>query len=322
VTVLEIIQRSSEFLARKGVESPRLQVELMLSEVLQLPRLKLYLNFDRVLAEPEVVRLREMVTRRGEREPLQHILGTACFLGLDFAVNRSVLVPRPETELLALEACQRIRAIIESGSRPAVLDIGTGSGCLAITLAVKCPEAIVHAVDVSEVALDVARSNAARHGVSERIKFAQSDLFAALRRDLESPITDSAAARGPSGLAPGRTPLVRSRSAVAPELRFDVIVSNPPYIPTPTLGTLQPEVRAYDPTVALDGGADGLEFYRRLASEAPGFLSPEGVFLAEFGDDQQDQVRAIFEARQWRIESLLPDLAGKLRIIIARRPLC
>ena len=285
MTVLEVIQRSSEFLARKGVDSPRLQVELMLAELLQLPRLKLYLDFERVLTDPQLTALRAMVKRRADREPLQHILGSACFCGLNFAVSPAVLIPRPETELLAERAWHHLQRLAERRElRRSVLDVGTGSGCLAITLAVKCPDVTVHAVDISEAALDVAVSNAKRHGVLDRVHFQQSDLFA----------------------------------AVPKELRFDLIVTNPPYIATSELDTLQPEVRNYDPGLALDGGVDGLAFYRRLASEAPARLNSQGTLMAEFGDNQAEPVAEIFRSHGWTIDELARDLAGNLRIIIAR----
>src|SRR5262249_53687755 len=148
MTVLDAIQRSSEFLAKKGVESPRLQVELLLAHLLQLPRLKLYLNFERLLTEEETNRLREMVQRRGTREPLQHIVGSTSFCGLEFTVSRDVLVPRPETEVLAERAWKFLEQLDRVTPR-AVLDVGTGSGCLAVTLAVKCRAAQVHASDIS-----------------------------------------------------------------------------------------------------------------------------------------------------------------------------
>jgi release factor glutamine methyltransferase len=289
MTVLEVIQRSSEFLARKGVESPRLQVELLLAHVLQLPRLKLYLNFDRKLTEVEAGQLREMVQRRGEREPLQHIIGSTSFCGFEFAVTRDVLVPRPETELLAERAWQHLDMLINGTANPdggpAVLDIGTGCGCLAITLAVKRPTVRVHATDISAPALSLARANSQRYGVAERVVFYCGDLLAAL----------------PAGL------------------KFDVIVSNPPYISTKEIETLQPEVRAHDPRAALDGGPDGLLFYRRLAREAPAYLAEDGLVMAEFGDDQDKAVAAIFVEAGWEVREIVRDLAGKSRIIVAGR---
>jgi len=286
VKLLEVINRSAEFLARKGVDSPRLQVELLLAHLLQLPRLKLYLNFERELTTAQLDELRQWVTRRSEREPLQHIIGTTSFCGLEFAVNSSVLIPRPETESLAEQAWQYLLGPASGGSPRRAIDVGTGSGCLAVTLAVKCPEMLFDAVDQSSAALEVARQNAVRHGVLERIDFYKSDLFAG---------------------AP------KNRS-------FELAVSNPPYIPGKEIDALQPEVRKYDPRLALDGGEDGLEIYRRLAAETPEFLAPNGVFMGEFGDDQERQVAALFEQRNWRVEQLLPDLSGKPRIIVAHRP--
>src|SRR4030095_11722712 len=159
MTVLDAIQRSTEFLARKGVESPRLQVELLLAHVLQLPRLKLYLNFERKLTRKETEQVRAMVKRRGEREPLQHIVGSTSFCGLEFIVSRDALVPRPETEVLAEIAWH----LLEKDGKCNVLDIGTGTGCLAVTLAIKSSVAQIHATDLSAAALALARANAERH---------------------------------------------------------------------------------------------------------------------------------------------------------------
>jgi release factor glutamine methyltransferase len=282
VTVLEGIQKSAEFLAKKAVESPRLQAELLLAHILKLPRMKLYLNFERVLAAAEVDGLRELVKRRGQREPLQHITGSTSFCGLEIAVNRHVLVPRPETELLA-EAGWNFLSTINSPLSTA-LDFGTGSGCLAIALATKCPKAKVFALDVSTDALALARQNAVANKVGDRIEFLQSDRFAAL-----------------------------------PEtIRFDLIISNPPYIPSAEIESLEPEVRDHDPRAALDGGADGLDFYRLLAADARKFLKTGGKIMLEFGDGQADAIRKIFENQNWVVEAIQPDYNQRQRILIAR----
>src|SRR6059036_1859341 len=174
MTVLEAIQRSTEFLARKGVESPRLQTELLLAHLLKLPRLQLYLNFERSLTGQEVEALREMVKRRGQREPLQFIVGSTSFCGLEITVNRHVLIPRPETELLAERGWQFLNQLatldVSTPQPSTVLDFGTGSGCLAIALAFNCPSAHVYALDASAEALEIARQNVKRHGLIERIK--------------------------------------------------------------------------------------------------------------------------------------------------------
>lgn len=286
MTVLETIQRGSDFLARRGVESARLEMELLLAHVLGLPRLKLYLDFERVVTEEQTSLLRALVKRRAEREPLQYILGTACFCGLDMTVDRRVLVPRPETELLAERAWEFLgRWGPEPGVMPEVLDFGTGSGCLAVVLAVKCPAARVHALDISSAALQVAGENAGRHGVSARIAFHQGDGLGAL---------------------PER-------------LRFDLIVANPPYIAHGELEALPPEVRDHEPRLALDGGPDGLDFYRRLAVEAGGRLAGEGRLMAELGAGQAEAVGGLFRAAGWGVEAVEKDYAGLERIFVARR---
>jgi len=281
VTILEVIQRSAEFLGQRGVDSPRLQIELLLAHVLRVPRLRLYLNFERTLTEPELAQLRELVRRRAAREPLQHLLGSTSFCGLEFEVNRDVLIPRPETELLAERAWQQLSTFNLQPST--ALDFGTGSGCLAVTIAVKCPAARVTALDISGAALTVARRNAARHGVGDRVSFVESDGFSALNG----------------------------------ESLCDLVVANPPYIATDEIATLQPEVREFDPRPALDGGADGLDFYRRLAAEAGSFLSGHGKIMLEFGDGQTEAIKSLFEAQKWIVESVENDYTQRPRFLIA-----
>jgi len=300
VTVLEVIQKSAEFLAKKGVESPRLQTELLLAHVLKLPRMKLYLNFERILTPAELDGVRELVKRRGQREPLQHITGSTSFCGLEMTVNRSVLVPRPETELLVEAGWEFLgnhstlniqRSTPNSKntgseiSASSALDFGTGSGCIAIALAVKCPAARVVALDASPEALLVAKENVGRNNVTDRIELVHGDGFATL----------------PGGA------------------KFDLIISNPPYIPSAEIATLQPEVRDFDPRAALDGGADGLDFYRRLAKEGIPFLKSEGRIMLEFGDGQAADVAKIFESQGWVVEAVREDYTKRPRILIAGR---
>jgi release factor glutamine methyltransferase len=300
VTVLEVIQRSAEFLAKKGVETPRLQAELLLAHVLKLPRMQLYLNFDRALTPVEQDALRELVKRRGQREPLQHIVGSTSFCGLEMAVDRNVLIPRPETELLAEQGwifLGQLSAVYieESGGTPSimaeherrlsVLDFGTGSGCVAIALAVRCATAQVVALDIVPEALEMARENAARHGVLERIRFV---------------------------LGNGLSALPRAQA-------FDLIVANPPYIATVELNELQPEVRDYDPPRALDGGPDGLDFYRHLAAEAGCFLRTGGKIMLEFGDGQEERVADLFRSENWIVERVVEDYTQRPRILIAQK---
>jgi len=283
VTVLEVIQRSTDFLAKKGVDAPRLQAELLLAHVLQVPRLKLYLSFERTLFQPEVETVRGLVKRRGAREPLQHIVGSTSFCGLEIKVNRHVFVPRPETERLAEHAWKYLASL---GPPPLpVLDFGTGSGCIAVTLAAKCPHLDVHALDVSPEALTVARENSRLNGVDARIQFHAGDGFASLEA----------------------------------QLSFSLIVSNPPYVPTADIDVLAPEVRNHDPRIALDGGRDGLDFYRKLAGEGRGRLRPDGRIMVEMGDGQEERLREMFVQHKWIVESIEPDYNGRPRILTARR---
>ena len=298
MTVLEAIQKSADFLGKKNVESPRLQVELLLAHLLKLPRMKLYLNFERVLTATETDSLRELVKRRGQREPLQHITGSTSFCGYEIAVNRHALVPRPETELLAELGWQffnregRRVGDPNSGTAtrhpsqdiPTALDFGTGTGCIAIALAAKCPGAKITAIDVSTDALALAKENAARNKVAERIEFLQGDGF----------------------------------TAFAADSKFDLIMSNPPYIPTAEIETLQTEVRDFDPRAALDGGADGLDFYRMLAAQAKQFLKPDGKIMLEFGDGQADAIKRIFENEKWIVEAVKEDYSQRERILTAK----
>ena len=323
MTVLEAIQKSADFLAKKGVESPRLQIELLLAHLLKLPRMNLYLNFERTLAPAETDALRELVRRRGQREPLQHIIGSTSFCGLEIAVNRHALVPRPETELLAelgweflnqhsegrVPRASNLKKEDGDSYNPSLraLDFGTGTGCIAIALAVKCPAAKITATDVSTDALALAKENAAKNNVAERIDFLQSDGFAALTERW-----------GESPREPGKDVPNCGSPGVSPH-QFNLIISNPPYVPSVEIATLQPEVRDFDPRGALDGGTDGLDFYRLIASQAVAFLKPGGKVMLEFGDGQAGAIRQIFENEKWIVEAVKEDYSQRARILIVRR---
>lgn len=264
--LLEVLRATERYLSDRGVDSPRLNAEHLLAHALGLKRMELYLQFDRPLTEPERAPLREMVKRRGAREPLQHILGTAEFHGRSFLSDPRALVPRPETEQLVELALELAKA----HASPALLDLGTGSGVIALTLALELPAAALHATDLSPDALALAADNAARHQLTGRIRFTQTDL-----------------------LPPDET-------------KFDLILANLPYIPTAEIATLSPEVR-HDPATALDGGADGLDLIRRLIAEAPARLAPGGALLLEIGAGQADAVNALLSALKYRDISLRPD---------------
>jgi release factor glutamine methyltransferase len=304
VTVLEAIQKSTDFLGKRNVESPRLQTELLLAHLLKMPRMKLYLNFERALTTPETDAFRELIKRRSQREPLQHIVGSTSFCGYEIAVNRHVLVPRPETELLAELGWQFLTNF--TPQPPTALDFCTGSGCIAIALAAKCPDAKIVATDISADALALAEENASQNKVAERIQFLQGDGFAALKDRWGERPREPGLANGQNG-SPGVSPH-----------QFDLIASNPPYIPSAEIATLQPEVRDFDPRIALDGGADGLEFYRRLASQSKAFLKADGRIMVEFGDGQAEAIQKIFETEKWIVEAVKEDYSHRARILVAR----
>jgi release factor glutamine methyltransferase len=283
VTVLEVIQRSAAFLAGKGVESPRRNIEEILAQVLGMPRLNLYLSFEKTLTDSQLEVVRGMLRRRARREPLQHVLGSAAFCGLILRCTPDALVPRPETELLAEKARDFLCGIQEGA--PLALDLGTGSGCLAIMLAREVQSLRVHAVDLSEQALVLARANAATCGVAERVQFLLGDGFAPL----------------------------------SPGALYDLVVSNPPYVPSGEIAALQPEVRDYDPRLALDGGPDGLVFYRRLAREAGAWVKPDGRVMMEFGDGQAPAIEEIARHENWIVEAVEADYSRRPRLMVWKR---
>jgi release factor glutamine methyltransferase len=266
VPLLEVLRGTERYLADRGVENPRLNAEHLLAHALGLKRMELYLQFDRPLAESERAPLRDLVKRRGTREPLQHVLGTAEFHGRTFACDKRALVPRPETEQLVELALE----IAKDKPAATILDIGTGSGVIVLTIALELPSATLHATDLSPDALVLAAENAARHALTDRIVFHQADL-----------------------LPPDGT-------------RFDLIIANLPYIPAEEIASLSPEVR-HDPASALDGGADGLDLIRRLIETAPDRLAPGGALLLEIGLGQADAVNTLLLARKFRDISVRPD---------------
>ena len=266
VPLLEVLRGTERYLADRGVENPRLNAEHLLAHALGLKRMELYLQFDRPLTESERAPLRDLVKRRGAREPLQHVLGTAEFHGRTFACDKRALVPRPETEQLVELALE----IAKDKPAATILDIGTGSGVIALTIALELPSATLHATDLSPDALALAAENAARHALTDRLVFHQADLL---------PPDDA---------------------------RFDLIIANLPYIPAEDIAALSPEVR-HDPSSALDGGAVGLDLIRRLIDTAPARLAPGGALLLEIGLGQADAVNALLSARKFRDISVRPD---------------
>lgn len=291
MTRREAVLLAETRLAAAGVASAREDAEWLVAEVLGGTRPRLWLDSQKPLSPEQRTQWESWLAARVRRVPLQHLTGRAAFLDWNLQVSPAVLIPRPETEGLALRASETLRGMERTEPRRAhrVLDFATGSGCLALALAARHPDAEVHGLDLSTAALEVARANAAQLGLTSRIQWHSGDGFAALA----------------SGINGG------SRE-------FDLIVSNPPYIPTAEIAALDPEVRDHDPRLALDGGADGLDFYRRLAFEAPLWLAPGGWLLAEFGDGQGAAIRALFAGADWSGATVEPDLSGRERILLVQ----
>ena len=282
LTIAGIIAKTAPFFAEKGLPNPRLEADLLLAYILDLPRVKLYSQWDRPLESAEVQRYRAIIVKRVQGSPLAYLTGQKSFLSWDFLVNPSVLIPRPETENLVEAACDRLKNRSEIWG----IDIGTGSGAIVVALAKLLPGSTWYATDISAEALNVATENARRLGVDSRVTFLAGDLL--------EPIL-----------------------AVATSLpKFDMIVANPPYIPSVEINNLQAEVRQ-EPLLALDGGSDGLAIYRRLIPQVTEVIATDGFLIMEHGADQRIQLEALAMANGFTSQSLL-DLAGRERVLICR----
>lgn len=285
MTVLEVLQSTTAYFTKRDIESPRLNAEHLLAHVLQRKRIELYLEFERPLAETELAPLRELVRRRGLREPLQHLLGTVEFAGRSFLCDKRALVPRPETEELVeriIQSTINSESLREHGYPPsAILDVGTGSGVIALTLAAQFPEAEVHAVDISDDALALARENAARLSLQGRVRFAQGNLL-----------------DGVDGI-------------------FDLIVANLPYVPTADRPALSQEV-LHDPEIALFGGERGDELIRELISAARDRLSPGGLLALEVGIGQADDLALLLAEKNYHDIVSIRDYCGVTRFLFGR----
>ncbi len=277
-TVLSIIQWGTQYFDERGVDSPRLTIELILGHVVEMSRVQLYTSFEKPLAKEELEILRSMVKRRVNHEPLQYILGETNFFGLTIGVNPSVLIPRPETEELVEHALKALKS--RQGEALRVLDIGTGSGCIALALAKHLPAAHILGIDSSETALQTAAGNARRLGVSN-VTFSYCDIL----RDL------------PAG-------------------EFDVIVSNPPYIAAQEMAELQPEIREHEPQQALTDAGDGYGFYRRFAEVFREILDDSGAFFIEIGFGQAEMVRELFAVQGFDVE-VRNDMSSIPRVVVS-----
>ena len=268
---------TTDFLKKQGSDTPRLDTEILLAHVRGCKRIELYTRYDEVLSDDQRDRLRELVRRRAKSEPVAYLVGHREFFGLDFHVTPDVLIPRPDTETLVVELLDAAKAHAE----PRIVDVGTGSGCIAIAATVNCPQARVTAIDVSEAALAVARQNAERHRVADRIRFLQGDLLAPLESGEQ----------------------------------FGLVVSNPPYVAEGEIDQLQAEVRLHEPRSALTAGTDGLDVIRRVISEAPLWLVSGGELLFEISPEQARPVRELLEQHGgYRDVRIVKDLSARERV--------
>lgn len=287
-TVRRLLEWTPTFLANKGVDQPRLSAELLLSHVLHVPRIKLYTDYDRVLDDRLLGGFRELVRRAAAEEPIAYLTGRAHFFSLEFEVDRNVLIPRPDTETLVEEVLQTVRNV-PGLETPRMLDLCTGSGCVAAAVAKNLKSATVLAIDLSEPAVAIAQRNMQKLGVGDRVVVQQGDLYEPLTQRVDG----------------------------AP---FDLIVSNPPYIPTDQLASLDRSVIDYEPRLALDGGPDGLALHRRILEGATRHLLPGGRMFLEIAFDQADAARELVaNSPLWAEAKIVKDQAGHNRVLALRR---
>lgn len=286
-TIGSVLRHTREILASFGIPEPEADTQVLMAHVLEMDRLKLFLNLDRILTAEEEERLAALIQERSKRRPLQYILGEQEFWSLPFKVTPGVLIPRPETEVLVEAVLDVFKTREFTTINPRVLDLCTGSGVLAIVLALELPGADIYAADLSGAALSVARENAERHNVLDSITFLHGDLFAPL---------------------------------AGQQLLFDLIVSNPPYVPANQLMTLWPEVRDYEPRTALDGGPDGLDMIRKIIRQAVAYLRVGGWLFMEIGDGQGAAILSELEGCEvYGRVALVKDYCGVDRIVKAQR---
>ena len=278
MSIAEVLREATQILQNAGVPEARREAGSLLSFVIGKDRTFLISHAEDELDDSQVDQFRNAVERRAAGEPLQYITGVQDFFGREFRVTPDVLIPRPETELL-VEAALEVNKTAKS-----ICDIGTGSGCIALTLLCELNDARAVAVDKSSAALEIAQFNAQKLSVAERVQFVISDCF----------------------------------DSLDPQ-EFDLIVSNPPYVSADVLAGLQREVRDHEPLIALSPGPDGLSIIRRLVEEAPAFLTPEGHLIMEIGFDQAEAVQQLIDANVWELREIRPDLQSIPRIVVLRK---
>jgi release factor glutamine methyltransferase len=287
-TVRKLLEWTPTFFNKKGVDQPRLSAELLLSHVLGIARIQLYTGYDRVVGEKHLAQFRDLVRRAGEQEPIAYLTGKAHFFSLEFSVNRDVLIPRPDTETLVENVLQTARH--QPGlEAPRVLDLCTGSGCIAATIARNIKASMVVAIDISEKAAAVARQNIEQLGLTDRVSIEVGDLFDPIKK------------------------MVDARP-------FDLIVANPPYIASDQLPTLDKSVRDYEPMLALDGGPDGLAIHRCILNKAPDHLATNGRIFLEIAFDQGTPAKELATSFETYTDiRILKDFGGRDRVLTLQK---
>ena len=286
--VKDLLKVTADYLKAKGIESPRLNAEILLAHQLGKDRVQLYLHFDQPLHEKEINEYRGLIRRRVNREPVEYIIELQEFWSLPFRVGPGVLIPRAESELLVEQVLRFHRdGVFTGGGLPAILDLGTGCGALAVCLAKELADATVWATDISEEALAYARLNVSQHGVAERVIFRQGDLWEPLKGH---------------------------------DLTFDVILSNPPYVAAEDYAALPPEVRDHEPRLALDGGERGTDYIRRIIEGTTDYLNPGGRLLMEMDPRQTPEVVAMLEASDhYEDVRRIQDYSRRYRVVLATK---
>jgi len=280
-TIQKLLNWVTEYFKNKGVDSPRLSAELLLSHLLELKRIELYTQFNRIVEQECLSQLRQLVKRAAEHEPIAYLTGKHEFYSLEFEITKDCLIPRPETELLVESAIEFLRT---RNGEQFVCDLCTGCGCVAIAIARNFANCRIVATDISDTALELAERNISRHGLGGRLKLLKGDLF--------EPIIP--------GL-PVRRPVLRSVSEggsvseVGGPAKFDLIVCNPPYVSEPEFKKLAKNVRDFEPALALAAGPDGLDIIKRIIAESPQFLKPAAALIMEIGNNQGPMVRKLLE---------------------------
>ena len=286
--VIDILKMSTDYLEKKGIENPRLNVELLLGHVLKLNRVQLYLNFERPLTTPELDQFREFLKRRANHEPIQYITGETEFYSLKIKVNRHTLIPRPETEILVDKIIEICNKTFSQQDKFTVLDIGTGSGNIAISLAKNIQNAHILGIDINADAIKTAFKNAQIHSVEDRIRFKVADVF---DDNFFLELTN----------------------------KIDIIVSNPPYISQEEYEELPIEVKNFEPYIALNGGKDGFNFYHQILKISKDILKPDSIIGFEIGYNQGKLIKEIAVESDFKDVEIFKDLNGRERILIASK---